>query len=166
MKHWMPGLILAMMFPCSALAADKDGGSPMPAVADSGFEYIDTGFENASPVRCDFAADGAVQVHLLYDHERSSPNREAGHFHFRIHAGPGAKLAFEFRNLDNVWNGNVSSVAKEMKVAVVSQDGRDWKPVPLESLPQDRVRLHVEMPGPRLYVADWSPIAFPTSIGC
>ena len=129
----------------------------MPAVADSGFEYIDTGFENASPVRYDFAADGAIQVHLLYDHERSSPNRAAGHFHFRIHARPGAKLAFEFRNLDNVWNGNVGSVAKEMKVAVVSQDGRDWKPVPLESLPQNRVRLHVEMPGPRLYVARLEP---------
>ena len=151
-------LFFALVFPCWALAADNaGGGSPMPSGADSGFEYIDTGFENASPIWYDFAADGAIQVHLLYDHERSSPNRAAGHFHFQIHAKPGAKLTVEFKNLDNVWNGKIGSVAGETKVAVVSENGRDWKPIPLESLPENRVRLHVEMPGPRLYVARLEP---------
>jgi hypothetical protein len=132
MKRSMSGLILAIVFPYLALAADTIGGdSPMPSGADSGFDYIDTGFENASPLWYDFGADGAIQVHLLYDHERSSPNRAAGHFHFRIHAKPGAKFTVEFRNLDNVWNGKIGSVAKELKVAVVSENGRDWKPVPL-----------------------------------
>jgi hypothetical protein len=129
----------------------------MPSPAVSGFEYIDTGFENASPLWYDFAADGAIQVHLLYDHERSSPNRAAGHFHFQIHARPGAKLTVEFKNLDNVWNGKLGSVARETKVAVVSESGRDWKPIPLDSLPENRVRLQVEMPGPRLYVARLEP---------
>ncbi len=154
----MGSLLVALMFPCWSLAADKaGGGSSLPSDAECGFEYIDTGFENASPLWYDFAADGAVQVHLLYDHERSSPNRAAGHFHFRIHARPGAKLTVEFKNLDNVWNGRIGSVAKELKVAVVSQDGRNWKPLPLEKLPGNRVRLHVEMPGPRLDVARLEP---------
>lgn len=120
-------------------------------------EYIDTSFENASPLWYEQAADGAILVHLLYDHERASPNRAAGHFHFQLHAKPGAKLTLEFKNLDNVWNGVRSSIARSVKTVVVSENGRDWKPVSLENLPGDRLRLHVEMPGPRLYVARLEP---------
>lgn len=120
-------------------------------------QFIDTSFENASPVWYEFAADGTVLVRLLYDHERGSPNRAAGHIHFQLHATPGAKLSLEFTNLDNVWNGNPGSVARELKAVVISTNGRDWKSVALESLPTNRVRLHVEMPGPRLYVARVEP---------
>ncbi len=123
----------------------------------SGLEYIDTGFENASPLWYDFADDGTVLVHLIYDHERSSPNRAAGHFHFRLIARPGSQLALEFRNLENVWNGRKGSIARELKTAVVSRDGKTWKTVILERLPGDRVRLAVTMPGPELYVARVEP---------
>jgi hypothetical protein len=127
------------------------------AVAPPGFEFINTGFENASPLYYDFAPDGVIQVYLIYDHERSSPNRAAGHIHFQIQARPGSKLTFEFKNLENVWNGQSGSVAKELKTVVVSEDGKEWKPVALESLAGNRVRLVVEMPGPRLYVARVEP---------
>ncbi len=123
----------------------------------AGFEFIDTGFENASPLWYENGPDGAILVHLIYDHERSSPNRAACHFHFRIHARPGTSLTLEFRNLDNVWNGRKASVAGELKLAVVSQDGKTWKPAPTEKLPGDRVRLAVTMPGPELYVARVEP---------
>lgn len=127
------------------------------APANHPLEFIDTSFENASPVWYEFAEDGTVLVQLLYDHERSSPNRAAGHIHFQLHAKPGARLTLEFRNLDNVWNGVSGSVARELKTVVVSEDGRQWKPVPTESLPENRVRLHVAMPGPRLFVARVEP---------
>jgi hypothetical protein len=127
------------------------------AVTNHPLEFIDTSFENASPVWYDFAPDGTVLVHLLYDHERSSPNRAAGHIHFQLHAKPGSRLTLEFRNLDNVWNGISGSIARELKTVVISQDGREWQPVPLESLPENRVQLRVEMPGPRLYVARVEP---------
>lgn len=146
-------LLCAMALGAPALGAAPAQTPPAPV----GFEYLDTGIENASPLWYDFATDGTIQVHLLYDHERMSPNRAAGHFHFRIHARPGAKLTLEFKNLDNVWNGRIGSVGREMKVAVVSTDGRQWRPVDLESLPEHRVRLTVEMPGPRLYVARLEP---------
>jgi hypothetical protein len=120
-------------------------------------EFIDTGFENASPIWYEFEPDGTVLVHLLYDHERSSPNRAAGHIHIKLHAKPGAKLTLEFKNLDNVWNGVGGSIARELKAVVVSDDGRKWTPVPTETLPENRIRLHVEMPGPRLYVARVEP---------
>jgi hypothetical protein len=127
------------------------------ATTNHPLEFIDTSFENASPVWYELAADGTVLVHLLYDHERSSPNRAAGHIHIRLHAKAGARLTVEFRNLDNVWNGTPGSVARELKTVVISEDGRQWKSVPLESLPENHVRLHVEMPGPRLYVARVEP---------
>jgi len=128
-----------------------------PAATEAGLEFIDTSFENASPLWYELAADGTVVVNLLYDQERSSPNRAAGHFHFLLHAKPGSRLTLEFKNLDNVWNGKPGSVAKELKMAVVSENGRDWKPVPTELLPENRVRLTLEMPGPRLYVARVEP---------
>jgi hypothetical protein len=134
-------------------------GAQMPPAALSsaaGLEYIDTGFENASPLWYD-VADGIIRIHLLYDHERASPNRAAGHIHFRLHAKPGARLTLEFKNLDNVWNSQPGSVARELKTVVVSEDGRTWRPHPTESLPGDRVQLYLTMTGPKLFVARVEP---------
>ncbi|MFO0889496.1 MAG: M14 family zinc carboxypeptidase [Isosphaeraceae bacterium] len=125
--------------------------------SESRLDYIDTSFENASPLWYELAPDGTILVNLLYDHERASPNRAAGHFHFRLVAKPGSSLVLEFRNLDNVWNGRKASVADELGLAVTSADGRVWKPAPTERLPGNRVRLTVTMPGPELYVARVEP---------
>ena len=125
--------------------------------SNSPLEFIDTSFENASPVWYEFAADGTIQVHLLYDHERSSPNRAAGHFHFRLHAPAGSKLRLEFKNLDNVWNGQHGSVARELKAEVISENGRDWTSIPLETFETNRTRLTITMPGPALYLARVEP---------
>jgi zinc carboxypeptidase len=149
---------LALAIAATALTtfAAEPAKSPV-AVTNHPLEFIDTSFENASPVWYEFAPDGTVLVHLLYDHERSSPNRAAGHIHIKLHAKPGSRLTLEFRNLDNVWNGVSGSVARELKAVVISEDGRAWKSVSLETLPENRVRLHAEMPGPALYVARVEP---------
>ena len=145
-------LTLALSAPAGPLLQE-----PGKTAGASALEFIDTGFENASPLWYEHAADGSVQVHLLYDHERSSPNRAAGHIHFLLHARPGSRLTLEFRNLDNVWNGQPGSVAGELKTMVTSENGRDWTPHPTESLPGNRIRLSVQMAGPRLYVARTEP---------
>src|SRR5204862_7111979 len=49
------------------------------------------------------------------------------------------------------------SVARELKAAAISENGRDWKPVALESLPENRVRLTVQMAGRTLFVARTEP---------
>jgi hypothetical protein len=48
-------------------------------IAAPALEFIDTGFENASPLWYETGADGEVLVHLMYDHERNSPNPEREH---------------------------------------------------------------------------------------
>jgi hypothetical protein len=143
--------------PRSPVQSGAPGSRSISQAPATGLEFIDTSFENASPVWYETAPDGATLVYLMYDHERSSPNRAAGHFHFRLHAKPGSVLTLEFKNLDNIYNGRPGSVANELKAAVVSQDGRTWRPVPLARLPGDRVRLTVTMPGPKLYVARVEP---------
>ena len=155
---WALGLSLGVSAGGATPAAKPAGSSAAKTPNHStGLEFIDTSFENASPVWYEFAPDGVVQVHLLYDHERSSPNRAAGHIHLRLHARPGSKLTLEFKNLDNVWNGTSGSIARELKAVVISENGRDWKSVPVQRLPENRVQLHVEMPGPMLYVARLEP---------
>jgi hypothetical protein len=142
-----------------SLAACAIGLAAAPGIQPriAHLEFIDTSFENASPLWYEAGPDGTILIQLLYDHERASPNRAAGHMHFLIHATTGAKLTFEFRNLENVWNGVKSSIARSVRTVVVSPDGRTWQPVALENLPDDRLRLTVEMPGPRLYVARLEP---------
>jgi hypothetical protein len=130
---------------------------PLAPADKTALEFVDTSFENASPLWYDVGDDGAINIRLVYDHERASPNRAAGHIHFLLHAKPAGKLTLEFRNLDNVWNGQPGSVAGELKSLVISENGRDWTSVRTESLPINRVRLTVEMPGPRLYLARVEP---------
>jgi hypothetical protein len=129
---------------------------PAAAAGVAGLDFIDTGFENASPLWYD-VVDNVVRIHLIYDHERASPNRAAGHIHFRIHARPGTAMTLEFLNLDNVWNGQPGSVAGELKTVAISDDGRTWKTVPTKSLPGNRVQLHLQMSTPQLYVARMEP---------
>jgi len=146
-------LILSGSFASAAAQA------PAPsAAAASELAFIDTSIENASPVWYERADDGAYLVHLLYDHERDSPNRAAGHIHFRIVGQPGARLTLEFRNLDNVWNGQPGSVAGELKAVALSPDGGTWTTVPTEALPGNRVRVGVTVPdGGSLYLARMQP---------
>jgi len=127
-----------------------------PQTPATGPDFIDTSVENASPLWYD-VADNVVRVHLLYDHERESPNRAAGHIHFVLHAKKGATLTLEFLNLDNVWNGQPGSVAGELKTVAVSPDGTEWKTVPTEALPGNRVQLRLTMAGPKLHVARMQP---------
>jgi hypothetical protein len=125
--------------------------------ASSGLEFIETDFENASPVWYEVATDGVVNVYLHSDNERGASNRASGHIHFLLHAAAGTKFTLEFKNLDNIYNGRKASIAPELKALVVSENGKDWKPVATRSLPGERVQLPIEMPGPKLYVARVEP---------
>lgn len=140
---------------CLALATIQ--AQPAVAPAEHPLAFIDTSFENASPLWYDFAEDGTVRVHLNYDHERLSPNRAAGHVHFRVQARAGARVKLDFLNLDNVWNGKPGSVTKDILQLVVSQDGREWTPVSTEQPEPGRVTVELVMPADSLLVARAEP---------
>src|SRR5690242_8652281 len=98
------------MLAAALLVAPAAGPLSARQTNAAGLIFIDTSIENGSPLWYDIV-DDVIQLHLLYDHERASPNRAAGHIHFVLHATAGASLTLEFRNLDNVWNGQPGSVA-------------------------------------------------------
>lgn len=123
----------------------------------NGLTFIDTSVENASPLWYE-VVDGVVRLNLLYDHERASPNRAAGHIHFVVHGEPGTALTLEFVNLDNVWNGQPGSVANELKAVAISDDGgKNWKTVSTDRLEGNRVQLRVTLTSPTLHVARMQP---------
>ena len=123
-----------------AFAQSIAKSSTSPAV-----DFVDTSFENASPLWYEFDSDGTLQVFLVYDHERSSPNRAAGHFHFKVVGQPNATVQLELNNLKNVWNGNPASVAPELKSAVVSEDGKIWKSIATNVTADNRVTMELSL---------------------
>lgn len=141
--------------PLAGAMASQNPAAATPAPSD--LAYIDTSIENASPLWYERADDGTYVVNLLYDHERNSPNRAAGHIHFRLVGKPGARLTLEFKNLDNVWNGRPGSVAGELKTVATSPGGQTWTTVPTERLSPNRVRVTLTMPGESLHVARMQP---------
>jgi len=142
----------------SAAAPSLPAAARVSVVApDIGLAFINTAFENASPLSWEIDSNGTVQVFLVYDHERSSPNRAAGHWHFQLQGKPGSVFTIVINNLDNVWNGRAASAANARTISVVSADGHEWKPVPGRLLPGSRVEFRIEMPGPSLYVARAEP---------
>src|SRR5262249_35199368 len=117
---------------------------PVPG-QETGAASIDTSFENASPLRWETDAAGAIQLYPTYDQERSSPNRANGHWHFRLRAKPGSKLTVVVNNLDNVWNGKKASPASDKTISFLSANGREWRPMPTKLLPGHRIQMAVEM---------------------
>ena len=154
----MPRLIGLSIVIAVALLGNQLDSSTLVSRQDAAasLDFIDTSIENGSPLWYEIV-DDVIRLNLIYDHERSSPNRAAGHVHFVLHARPGASLTLEFRNLDNVWNGQPGSVAGELKSVAISDDGTTWKTVPTESLPGNRVQLRVTMSGSILHVARMEP---------
>ena len=146
-------VLLALVSPIVIFAIDQAKPSETMARA---VDFIDSSIENGSPLWYE-VVDNIVRINLIYDHERASPNRAAGHIHFVLHSRPGASLTLEFRNLDNVWNGQPGSVAGELKTVAISDDGRAWRTVATESLPGNRVQLSVTMKGAQLHVARMEP---------
>jgi len=119
--------------------------------------YINTAFENASPLYWEIGASGEVNVFLMYDHERASPNRAAGHWHFRVEAPQGSRLTIILNNLQNIYNGRKGSPASDKTISFVSPDGRHWRPVKMKLLEGDRLMLTLSMEAEQMYVARLEP---------
>lgn len=119
--------------------------------------FINTGFENASPLRWQVDSNGTVQVFLLYDYERNSPNRAAGHWHFQLQGEPGSDLSLVLHNFNNVYNGRVGIPVSKKSICYVSADRKEWKVLPTELLEGNCLRVQVHLDGPSLYVARLEP---------
>jgi hypothetical protein len=119
--------------------------------------FINTSFENASPLWWEIDEAGAVRIHLVYDQERSSPNRANGHWYFQLQGRPGADLTLVLGPLDNVWNGKLGSPASDRTISFVSLDGKQWQPIRGKLLEGNLFQLQVHLEQDSLYVARLEP---------
>ena len=119
--------------------------------------FLDTSFENASPLYWEADANNLVNVYLIYDRERASPNRANGHWFFQVQAKPGAELTFVLHNFDNVWNGQKGSPIDKRTVCFVSEDGRSWQTIPTEKTADNFLRFKVRVDKGSLYLARLEP---------
>jgi hypothetical protein len=120
-------------------------------------EYIHTCFENGSPVHWEVDPDGVVHIGLLYDHERASPNRAAGHWHVQLQAPAGTELTVVLENFDNVWNGKPGSPISERTNCFVSPDGGAWSALPAPKTQANRLEVRIQMESDALYLARLEP---------
>ena len=84
-------LLFVLIFNASAVTKKYEtvnGISDIPAdTVKKNFKYINTNFENASQLDWSVDSTGVVNISLNYDHERSSPNKANGHWHFQVKTG-------------------------------------------------------------------------------
>jgi hypothetical protein len=119
--------------------------------------FLNTSFENASPLYWEADANNLVNVYLIYDRERASPNRANGHWFFQVQAKPGAELTFVLHNFDNVWNGQKGSPIDQRTVCFLSQNGRTWQTILTEKTADNFLRFKVAVDTGSLYLARLEP---------
>jgi len=93
----------------------------------------------------------------MYDHERSSLNRAAGHWHFQVLAEGGSDLTLVLQNFHNIWNGMPAQAAKDNTSCYISQDGHNWSSIPTEKIEDERLRIKIHMESDSLYLARLEP---------
>jgi hypothetical protein len=120
-------------------------------------KYIDYRFENGSPLFWEIQEDGSVLVSLIYDHERDSPNRAAGHWHFKVFADKGSSMKLVLQNFNNIWNGRPGSIINDNTTCYVSVDGKKWDLINTRKTPANRLEIDLVMPADSVYVARLEP---------
>ena len=141
------------------LLITEKGTRPQPPQTKSDFFYIDTSFENASPLWWEVDDLGRVQVYLNYDQERESPNRANGHWHFKVQAAAGSQHTLVLNHLNNVWNGKPGVPVSSRTICKVSHDGQQWRTIPTEIIHGDQLQIQIEMPDEshELFIAHVEP---------
>ena len=127
------------------------------STSQSPVEYINSNFEAASPVLWEYNTDGSVTVHMLYDHERNSPNRANYHVHFQVQAKQGSDVTLRILYNNDIYNGQkVASAYTNYRNYFISDDGKQWTAIPLKNI-ADGHQISVHMNTDRLYVANIEP---------
>ncbi|WP_247237777.1 M14 family zinc carboxypeptidase [Telluribacter sp. SYSU D00476] len=119
--------------------------------------FVNTGFENASPMNWEIDSAGRIVGSLVYDRERFSRNRANGHWHFKVEAPVGREVVIILQNFDNIWNNMHASQVSKRSHAVISFDNQTWVSTPGELLPGNRLQIKVKMNAPSVYIASVEP---------
>ena len=134
-----------------------NSNSQLSDTLKSKVKYINTNFENASQLDWEVDSLGIVNISLIYDHERDSPNRANGHWHFRLEADPGEEVTLILKNFENIWNSKKGIPVSEKTNCLISEDGKNWSIIPTDFISGNRLRIKVRMKSNHLYLASVEP---------
>ncbi len=129
-----------------------------PLKHNSNLAYINTNYENASPLYWEIEENGkTIQIYLVYDRERNSPNRANGHWNFELQAQPGSEFKLILNNLENIWNGKPGFPLSERTLCHISNDGENWRAVQTEVVDENKLKMDITMETDSLYVTHLEP---------
>ena len=148
-------IILLLICVCLSYGAEPDFTHFNPEL--TGLVYINTSFENASPLYYETDADGVVHIYLVYDQERDSPNRANGHWYYQVQGEPGSDVTIMMHNFENIWNGRRGIPVGERTFCLVSPDGRKWEKVETELVDGVKIKFTVHLEQDSLYVVHVEP---------
>lgn len=160
MKPFVPSMLLRGIPGTWLVFAGAVAAQPTPP-GEAAFIppiYVNTAFENASPLYWEVEADGTTVLHLVYDQERASPNRANGHWHYELEGVPGSRVRLAHANFYNVYNGNPANpIRGDRHFAFVSEDGTTWRPVSAVVDEQRRFVVELNLADSSLFVASVEP---------
>jgi hypothetical protein len=95
--------------------------------------FVDSFFENGSPICWNMQGDTLLKISLLPDYERESRNRQTTHWHFRIEADSGKNIRMSISKMVNeVYNGSAAKDWWDNNHPIscyISFDRKKWIPV-------------------------------------
>ncbi len=119
--------------------------------------YISYFIENGSPLDWEVKDTGEVEIQLLYDHERNSPNRACIHWNFLVEAPEGSTQTLILKGFENIWNGQPGSAIEDETSCYISSDGESWKGIDTEKLSEGELKIVLEMESSSMQVARLQP---------
>ncbi|MGD0092554.1 MAG: M14 family zinc carboxypeptidase [Planctomycetota bacterium] len=146
----MGACVVALIVLCGvALAGDASGGGEARATPRKPGIWVDTYYENASPLRWELPNDTTLDILPLCDHERFSLNRQLTHWNFKIRCTPelvGSVVTVTLADATNIWNGKPASAFRGYKLAAaVCSDGAHWSCTAIEQLAEGPAVLRFQV---------------------
>lgn len=122
--------------------------------------YINSNFENGSPINWHCSGNDTVFIDLIYDYERLTGNRTVGHWYFQLLDADQDSVAIVFSNFFTIRNGKqVSTLASKYgkPVCYFSFDNKNWTPVSGTVNDQNQLIVFIPARGTSCYIASLPP---------
>ncbi|RIH67194.1 peptidase M14 [Mariniphaga sediminis] len=124
-------------------------------------KFIDSYFENASPVTWAIQGDTIVKISLIPDYERETLNRQTDHWNFKIEAPKGTTIKFILSKQEaDIYNGRLAKNWWNFEHGIscyVSYDQKSWTPIHISKLSGHELLVEMTMEENFVYVANIPP---------
>lgn len=91
--------------------------------------YVNTAFENGSPLDWEVTSEGVLELWPQFDYEHGPQgNRQLTHWHFRLHGEAGQTLRLRMPPRENIYGGRRGPAFVARTGNSLSADGVHWQP--------------------------------------